>query len=406
MTKETSAVNNTPTVDELRNQLVDQILAQRPLPAGIERALRTVHREVHLPGLDPTDAYSNKAVTIKDNPDGPLALSCASVPSVVATMLAQLDVRPGHHVLEIGAGTGYNAALLSELVGPKGQVTTIDIDSDVALHARTALNRPGYEHVRMMEHDGLLGAPEHGPYDRIIATVGIWDVPPAWWGQLADHGRLVMPFRWRGQTRSVALTRTGNSLASDGMELCGFVPIVGQDGERTTGLADNTVRLHHDQDQPIDANDLDEVFSSPPVDVWTDVRVGRQESFDGIWLRATAFEDDICRLEVTKKALERGVRRPVIPVRSPALVLGDSLAYLIAERDGADAERPVRLGAAGCGSSGPALARRFAAHITAWGADRLAVPHLTVFPSETADRDLPEGHVMNKQDSRVVLSYE
>lgn len=399
-------MNNTPTVDELRNQLVDQILAQRPLPTNIELALRTVHREVHLPGLDPADAYSNKAVTIKENPDGPLALSCASVPSVVAMMLAQLDVRPGHRVLEIGAGTGYNAALLSELVGPKGQVTTIDIDSDVALHARTALNRAGYEHVRVMERDGLLGAPEHGPYDRIIATVGIWDVPPAWWGQLTDHGRLVMPFRWRGQTRSVALTRTGDSLTSDGMELCGFVPIVGQGGERTTELADGAVRLHHDQDQPIDADDLDKVFSALAVDAWTDVRVGRQESFDGIWLRATAFEDTVCRLEVTKKALEEGVRRPVIPVRTPALVLGDSLAYLIAERDDADAERPVRLGAASYGSSGLALAHRLAAHITAWSAARSAAPHLTICPAETADHDLPEGRIINKQDSRIVISYE
>ncbi|GAB2925247.1 hypothetical protein GCM10027075_27000 [Streptomyces heilongjiangensis] len=111
-------MNDTPTLDDLRNQLVDEIVAKRPLPAPIEHALRTVRRDLHLPGLDPAAAYTNRAVTIKDNPNGPLALSCASVPSTVAMMLAQLAPQPGDRILEIGAGTGYNAALLAELVGP------------------------------------------------------------------------------------------------------------------------------------------------------------------------------------------------------------------------------------------------------------------------------------------------
>lgn len=65
-------MNNTPAVDDLRNQLVDQIVAERPLPAAVERALRTVRRELHLPGLDPADAYADRAVSIKENPNGPL----------------------------------------------------------------------------------------------------------------------------------------------------------------------------------------------------------------------------------------------------------------------------------------------------------------------------------------------
>ncbi|MEV0257725.1 methyltransferase, FxLD system [Streptomyces sp. NPDC050732] len=399
-------MNDASTVDELRNQLVDEILGQHSLPPAVEHALRTVRRDAHLPGLDPADAYTNNAVTIKENPDGPLALSCASVPSTVAMMLAQLDAQPGDHVLEIGAGTGYNAALLSEIVGPTGEVTTVDIDADVALHARQALNRTGYEHVRVIERDGLVGAPEHAPYNRIIGTVGFWDVPAALRQQLAEGGRLVLPLRWRGQTRSVAFHRRGETLTSDGMELCGFVPIIGQDGERIVELADGIVRLHHDQDQGIDSEQLAEVFASPETIEWADVRVGRQEPFDGLWLRITAFEDTICRIEVTKQALARGVRRPVIPVRSPALVEGDSLAYLIAERDDADAERPVRLGAVGYGSYGTELARRMVAHITAWSPDRTAVPRLSIYPGKSSDRDLPAGHSFDKRESRVVISYE
>ncbi|MEU0840843.1 methyltransferase, FxLD system [Streptomyces sp. NPDC005962] len=398
-------MNNTPTVDDLRNELVDQIVAKRPLPPRVERALRTVHREVHLPGLDPAVAYSNKAVTIKDNPEGPLALSCASVPSTVAMMLGQLDAQPGDHVLEIGAGTGYNAALLSEIVGVDGEVTTIDIDADVTLHARDALNKAGYQHVRVMERDGLKGAPEYGPYTRMIGTVGFWDIPAALSAQLADGGRFVLPLRWRGQTRSVVLTRQGEALVSSNMELCGFVPIVGQDGEHTVELANGTVRIHHDQDQDVDPAALIDALTQSAAETWSDVRIGGEESFDGIWLRTTAFEDTICRLEATRAAVENGLRRPVIVGRSPVLVSGGSLAYLISKRDDADPERPSLLGAAHLGPDGANLAKRLVTHITAWGADRAAAPNLAIFPSGTPDNDLPAGHVIEKADSRVVLSF-
>ncbi|WP_406438953.1 methyltransferase, FxLD system [Streptomyces sp. NBC_01613] len=398
-------MNDTPTVDALRNNLVDQILAARQLPPRVEQAMRTVHREVHLPGLDPAVAYNDQAVTIKDNPNAPLALSCASMPSIVAMMLAQLDAQPGDHALEIGAGTGYNAALLAEIVGDDGQITTVDIDPDVTLHARTALNNAGYEHVRVMERDGLKGAPEYGPYARMIGTVGFWDIPMVLRDQLIDGGRFVLPLRWRGQTRSVALTRQGEALVGHDMELCGFVPIVGQDGERTVELADGTVRVHHDQDQDVNAARLRDALAHSATDTWSDVRVGGQESFDGIWLRMTAFEDTVCRLEATTAAVDNGLRRPVIIGRSPALVSRGSLAYLIAKRDDADAERRSLLGAAHLGPDGVNLAKRLIAHITAWGADRTAVPNLAVYPADTPDRDLPAGHVINKADSRIVLSF-
>ncbi len=168
-----------PTADQLRNRLVDEILAERRISATVERAMRTVPRDAFLPGLELKNAYTDQAVTIKDNPGKPLPLSCASVPSVVAMMLEQFGARTADDVLEIGAGTGYNAALLAELVA-HGSVTTVDIDPDVVLHARTRLNATGYEHVTVIERDGLLGAPENAPYDGIIATTGVWDIPATW----------------------------------------------------------------------------------------------------------------------------------------------------------------------------------------------------------------------------------
>ncbi|MBZ6282410.1 hypothetical protein KVH28_02210, partial [Streptomyces olivaceus] len=113
-------MSQTPTADQLRNRLVDDILSARDLPSDVEQAMRTVPRDTFLPGIQLANAYTDQAVTLKDNPGQPLPLSCASVPSVVAMMLGQLAARPGDNVLEIGAGTGYNAALLAELVGGGG----------------------------------------------------------------------------------------------------------------------------------------------------------------------------------------------------------------------------------------------------------------------------------------------
>uniref|UniRef100_UPI003F496763 methyltransferase, FxLD system n=1 Tax=Streptomyces sp. CA-141956 TaxID=3240051 RepID=UPI003F496763 len=399
-------MSQTPTVDELRDRLVDGILHSVRLPAAVEQAMRKVHREAFLPGVDLPDAYADRAVSIKDNPSGPLPLSCASVPSVVGMMLGQLGVQPGDNILEIGAGTGYNAALLADLTGATGHVTSIDIDSDVALHARTMLDRAGYQQVQVMERDGLIGAPENAPYDRMIATVGLWDVPTAWWQQLADGGRLVLPLRWRGQTRSVALTRRGDTLISDGMELCGFVPIIGQDSEKTTPLnADDTIRIIHDEDQDVDAGALGASLTTSGTVVMSEQRIGGEESFDGVWLRATTSDNRVCRLEVQPDALAQElVLRPVMPVRSPALVDGDSLAYMIVRREGADPQRPHQLGAAAYGPDAKKLARELVAHIEAWGPARTAVPRLTITPTKS-DLAAGPGHVISKPESQLTLTY-
>jgi protein-L-isoaspartate(D-aspartate) O-methyltransferase len=297
---------------------------------------------------------------------------------MVALMLTQLDLRPGHRVLEIGAGTGYNAALLAEMVGPTGHVTTIDLDPGVALHARNCLDQAGYPRVTVMERDGLMGAPEHGPNDRIIATVGMWDLPRSWWSQLSPTGRIVMPFRWRGQTRTMALNRVNGAstdhLVAESSELCGFIPFVGQDGEQVTSLLADTIRIHHDRDQSVDQDLLADVFTHNPVEVWTDIQVGYGEPFDGIWLQAAACDDRVCRIEVTPEAAAPNVRTPIIPVRSPALVKGSSIAYLIG------ADNNTLLGAAGYGPCAAEVADDLVRHIRTWSANRTSIPVTTLFP--------------------------
>lgn len=104
----------------------------------------------------------------------------------------------------------------------------------------------------MTTGDGALGALDHAPFNRIIVTVGPWDLPPAWQAQLAPSGRLVVPLHWRGQARSVAFTHEQGFLRADDGQLCGFIPMIGdgQDGERT-GRIDTDVALYWDTDQPM-----------------------------------------------------------------------------------------------------------------------------------------------------------
>ncbi|WP_018656023.1 methyltransferase domain-containing protein [Actinomadura flavalba] len=117
--------------------------------------------------------------------------SSASRPSVVASMLAALDAEPGMNVLEIGTGTGWNAALLAERLG--GDVTSVEVDPGVADRARAALGEAGYD-VHVVTGDGAFGHAPAAPFDRVIATVAANRVPHAWGVQTRPGGRVLVPW--------------------------------------------------------------------------------------------------------------------------------------------------------------------------------------------------------------------
>jgi protein-L-isoaspartate O-methyltransferase len=123
--------------------------------------------------------------------DGEL-VSSSSQPSLMAHMLTALHVRDGHSVLEIGTGTGYNAALLAHRLGDE-HVTTVDLDPEIADSARAHLAAAGH-HPAVVTGDGARGCPQYAPYDRIIATCMLDDVPRAWLGQCRPGARVVAPF--------------------------------------------------------------------------------------------------------------------------------------------------------------------------------------------------------------------
>ncbi|MCX2179913.1 methyltransferase domain-containing protein [Streptomyces sp. SKN60] len=134
-------------------------------------------------------AYRDLALATRVR-DGEL-LSSASQPSLMAKMLEALDVRDGHDVLEIGAGTGYHAALLCHRLGD-AHVTTVDLDEEIAESARAHLAAAGYRPA-VLTRDGARGCPERAPYDRIVATCAVPSVPYAWLAQCRPDARILTP---------------------------------------------------------------------------------------------------------------------------------------------------------------------------------------------------------------------
>lgn len=358
----------------LRMRMVDGLVAGgRIRTAAVERAFRVVPRHVFLPDLPLEQAYQDEAVATKWQ-DG-VAVSSASQPAMMAIMLEQLEPRPGHRVLEVGAGTGYNAALLAELVDPGGAVAAVDIDDDLVLGAADHLRSAGAGAVTLATRDGALGYPELAPYDRIMLTVGSWDVQPAWWRQLAPGGRLLLPLSVHGSQLSVALDLVDGPeprLCSVSVRSCAFVRLRGAGaGPEPSLLIDDDLAVQVTTGDGWNPGGLLELLGRPEPDRAVPLRLRAIDLWDGLGLWLTVHEPDACRFLVGA-ASERYRPLALLPAGPDGGTMGlvgpDGLAVLVVPDDGAGRaegpRHPVAIRPYGPG--GPALADRLTGALRGW----------------------------------------
>ena len=362
--------------DDLRTRMVDAIATARATSPQVEDAMRTVARHEFVPKASPEHAYADEAVITHRAADG-TALSCASVPSLVAVMLDNLQVQPGNRILEIGAGKR----------GLQRRAARHPRRARRARHHhrhRPGRHRPGSRQPRTSRvprratsppGDAGLGVPDNAPYDRLVVTIGSLDIPPCVVRPAQAGGRLVVPLRWRGQTQSVA-SRPGRGRPP---ALRQRLPVRlrpdDRAGRRTLRphRPGRPRRLYWDADQPVDPATLLGALEQPKATVGSSVTVGPEDPFDGARLHLAATEPGTCRIAADPTAVETNLCTPAIPVRSPALIQGGSIAYMTLTRlDSADDEPRWELGAAGHGPLGNILSDPLSANRFVSGATTLS----------------------------------
>ena len=229
---------------ELRARLVAELEASGTIRSEeVRQAFLSVPRESFLPPtLELERVYTDDAIVVKTDEAG-IATSSSSQPALMADMLEALDLGPSMRVLEIGAGVGYNAAMLGTIVGDPALVTSIDIDPEMVAIARRNLLTlgPEWERLHLMAADGGLGYLANAPYDRIIVTVQQWEIAPAWVAQLKVGGRLLLPLSvsrhiWNSLIPAFVKQPDGTLVAVDG-STGGFMLMRGQFQHPTTVMA-------------------------------------------------------------------------------------------------------------------------------------------------------------------------
>jgi protein-L-isoaspartate(D-aspartate) O-methyltransferase len=416
----------------MRERLAERVITANGI--GSERiaaALHAVPRHLFLPELRPERAYTDDAIVTKRDEAG-RPVSSSSQPAIMAIMLDQLDLAPGQRVLEIGAGTGYNAALIAHIVGPSGQVTSVDIDAELAERARVHLASAGYPDVTVACGDGAAGFAGHAPYDRIIATVGVSDLAPAWLGQAAPEARIVVPLDVRGTQLSVAFGRAdAGHWASGSLAPCGFMRMRGAlaGPERIMALAPGLWIMLPDGAVPGAGPDLGvaalaAALAGPPVPCQTGVGAGSAQVFWGLGLWLGARDPRSCRVDEEGPGGRAGpaggaswLARAPLRSRDWRATLGilvpDGIAVLTAagEPAGAPQDTPselVTLGAAGFGAAASELAVALAGHVRDWaeaGRPGVAGLHVDAYPRSSPDLPAaPAGAlVMERPGTRFVV---
>ncbi|MGP3751031.1 methyltransferase, FxLD system [Streptomyces sp. IBSNAI001] len=410
----TSPATDISDASKLRHQLVEHLLADNHIrSAAVERAFRTVPRHVFAPGTTVKAAYANDIVATRHSDDGTIT-SSISAPWLQADMLEAARIQPGHRVLEIGSG-GYNAALLAELVGPTGHVTTLDIDPAVTERAVRFLPKAGYRHVSVVtadaEHLPSAVVPDGG-FDAILVTVDTWDLP--WINALSEGGRLLAPLRLHGYHWAIGFTRNEEALHSDEpLIVCGFVAMQGDGAwnQNRRTVPGTGVHLSWEDGTPMSVDQLASALDSKPTVTRTHITVGGQEPFDLLTLYLAGALPGFCRLGADPDGENQVLNPPPRHWPAAAIVRGASLARLAHERigDGVDGKGRYEFVVHGYGDQGAVAAQEMAEQVELWQRNHRGArcPLITARP---ADGRAPAGpdhepHVFAKKHTCITLDW-
>jgi protein-L-isoaspartate(D-aspartate) O-methyltransferase len=216
-------------LEEARNRMVDEeIVAAGVTSPRVIKAMRTTPRHEFVSLAQRRYAYLDMALPIGES-------QTISPPFVVAYMTEVLDPQPSDKVLEIGTGSGYQAAVLSGLAG---EVYTIEIVASLGRRAARTLKQLKYENVHMKIGDGYQGWPAHAPFDKVIVTCSPEHVPPALVEQLKEGGRIVIPVGQRYDQTMYLLTKKDGKMVSEALRPALFVPMTGRAEEGRQVLPD------------------------------------------------------------------------------------------------------------------------------------------------------------------------
>ena len=204
-----------------RARMVEEQLRQRGIrDPRVLTAMTKVPRETFIAPEFAREAYA----------DGPIPIGAGqtvSQPYMVAAMVEALEVQPTDRVLEVGTGTGYEAAVLGELAA---EVWTIERHLELADKAQHFLAQMGYANVHVVCGDGSLGLPQHAPFDKILVAAGAPHAPPSLIAQLAEGGRMAVPVGNRVEQQLQIVGKIDGDIVTSSLVLCCFVPLIGSEG--------------------------------------------------------------------------------------------------------------------------------------------------------------------------------
>ena len=208
-----------------RKKLVDRLKAEKIIKSKeVEEAFLSIPREYFLPDRLKKYAYI----------DTPLEIGMGqtiSAPHMVAIMAEALDLNKRQRVLEIGAGSGYHAAIVSRIVGNNGHVYTVERIPELAKISTENLKKVGIRNVHVFIGDGSLGLPDYAPYDRIYVTCASPSIPPPLKDQLKERGIIVIPMG-RIFSSLVKGIKNNGEIETENLGECAFVPLIGKYGHK------------------------------------------------------------------------------------------------------------------------------------------------------------------------------